>query len=1125
MPVLSQTLNQTTDGEALAFTFMNTPVATQPVTITISATQLDLDGGTEFYDVLLGGATVVAGVNAPLATGVIGGFGNNNTFDFSFTVPAATFNAALFGGSLDLTVALSSAVNVFGGVNAATVTVAYDSGSTEIGARKLSGAQVLLFDNGAFVDTAGSSSSEADNLRAALQSLGHVVTDFTGTTGAALDAALFGKEVIVFPEFEIANFAPSAGFAAELRAFIARGGTLVISGDVDNGDEAFLNSVFGYSLVNGSDSTFGFPDIAKTAAANTVPTFGDDPATLPTANGTYNTTIGSLPSTAKVLYTAPNGDAAVWAAAYGTGQVVFLSFDFFDAAPVGSQDGGWLQVLDSAISVAIDDDFAGDASTTGTIAPGQTRTGTLEVAGDRDWFGTHLIKNLTYTIELRGASTGEGTLSNPFLRVRNATGVELASNDDGPTGFNSLLTFKPTTTGLFFIEAGDFGDNDPGSYTASISLGLGTGGVNTILGTPSDDGVNALGGNDTVNGFDGNDTLFGGAGNDTVNGGNGDDSLFGGPGNDIVSGGTGNDFVNGGEGNDTLNGGEGDDTLIGEGGNDTLNPGAGNDDVSGDAGDDFILGSTGNDRLKGGLGFDIVDYNGLGGPIALRSGGIVDKGALGQDTLGSFDFVTGEIEVLELVIGDASQRNVIDGTSVVGAVNQNIDLEAQTFQSTVVIPAGGFAVGDSFAFSVVNFSDVLGTNNNDTVKGDAGDNLITGEGGNDVIIGSAGNDSLRGGVGFDVVDYSALANAIALKTGGVVDKGALGTDVLGAFDFATGAIEVFEKVIGAVGKRNVIDGTSVVGAVNLTVNLAGKSFSSKVVVPAGGFAVGDSFGFEIENFLDVLGTNNNDVIVGDSLANLLTGAGGNDSINGGGGNDTLDGGVGNDTLNGAAGNDSLDGAAGNDMLIGGDGNDTLKGGAGNDSLNGGNGNDSMEGGAGNDSLLGGGGNDTLKGDFGNDTLKGAGGNDSLDGGGGNDSLEGGVGNDTLIGGAGTDTLFGGAGKDLLIGGSGNDIFKFTAVSDSGPAAQDIILDFTGPGAAVGDKIDLSLIDANLSVAGNQAFVFGSVGIGGVSLVNDVGSTDTLVRLNVNATAAFESIIRIKDGATLASAYTAADFIL
>lgn len=166
--------------------------------------------------------------------------------------------------------------------------------------------------------------------------------------------------------------------------------------------------------------------------------------------------------------------------------------------------------------------------------------------------------------------------------------------------------------------------------------------------------------------------------------------------------------------------------------------------------------------------------------------------------------------------------------------------------------------------------------------------------------------------------------------------------------------------------------------------------------------------------------------------------------------------------------DIINGLGGNDILNARDTNDTLNGGLGNDTLNGNGGNDTLNGDAGNDSLNGGIGNDILNGGSNNDTLNGGIGNDSLNGGTGNDSLNGGTGNDTLIGGSGDDILVGGAGKDTMSDQTGNDIYRYFSTSESTVGAQrDVILDFTRGN----DKLDLSSIDANLNIIGNQAFTF------------------------------------------------------
>ncbi|WP_431861099.1 M10 family metallopeptidase C-terminal domain-containing protein, partial [Azospirillum sp.] len=113
-----------------------------------------------------------------------------------------------------------------------------------------------------------------------------------------------------------------------------------------------------------------------------------------------------------------------------------------------------------------------------------------------------------------------------------------------------------------------------------------------------------------------------------------------------------------------------------------------------------------------------------------------------------------------------------------------------------------------------------------------------------------------------------------------------------------------------------------------------------------------------------------------------------------------------------------------------------------------------------------------------ETIYGYGGDDILTGGAnnsGNHILDGGDGNDTLDGGAWNDVLLGGAGRDSLVGGIGTDVFRFMTVQDS-DSVMDTIADFSG---AQGDRIDLSYIDANPFVNGDQAFVFSTSGLTGV----------------------------------------------
>jgi beta-glucanase (GH16 family) len=104
------------------------------------------------------------------------------------------------------------------------------------------------------------------------------------------------------------------------------------------------------------------------------------------------------------------------------------------------------------------------------------------------------------------------------------------------------------------------------------------------------------------------------------------------------------------------------------------------------------------------------------------------------------------------------------------------------------------------------------------------------------------------------------------------------------------------------------------------------------------------------------------------------------------------------------------------------------------------------------------------------SLSGRDGDDHLYGGAGSDRLVGGSGADRLYGGSGDDTLRGSGSQNYLIGGTGVDKFILTGPSFSKleAASRDVILDFS---KSEGDRIDVSGIDANALVAGNQAFRF------------------------------------------------------
>lgn len=325
------------------------------------------------------------------------------------------------------------------------------------------------------------------------------------------------------------------------------------------------------------------------------------------------------------------------------------------------------------------------------------------------------------------------------------------------------------------------------------------------------------------------------------------------------------------------------------------------------------------------------------------------------------------------------------------------------------------------------------------------------------------------------------------------------------------------------------------------------------------------YGYEDNDTLDGLG--GNDKLYGGDGLDTLWGFTGNDTLYGQAGNDTLDGGSGNDWLDGGDGNDTASYStatagvrieltpethgigqntvgAGFDTLLnienltGSKYNDTLSSeGIDNITLNGRGGIDSLyanysfnfrlNGEAGDDHLVSGHGIGTLNGGAGNDHLESYEGG-VLNGGDGNDVLEAGYifSIDTILNGdAGDDvltilqdggTLNGGSGKDTLTGGLGKDIFDYNAASESLPnASKDVITNFKW---SEGDTIDLSTIDANTLLAGNQAF--------GLEQVSYSTTTGTLSANIIGTSAVPDLQIQVlNDGAPVGDFVVSLDVIL
>lgn len=280
-----------------------------------------------------------------------------------------------------------------------------------------------------------------------------------------------------------------------------------------------------------------------------------------------------------------------------------------------------------------------------------------------------------------------------------------------------------------------------------------------------------------------------------------------------------------------------------------------------------------------------------------------------------------------------------------------------------------------------------------------------------------------------------------------------------------------------------------VGSKNATIDL--RPATLKYEYGGGGwisYAYGIYGGFTIANGVTIekaTGGDGNDTITGNDAANTLKGGAGTDTLTGGAGADVfvVSAGTATDTVTDfQVGSDHID-LGGHNWTVIQQGADTLISVNGAESMllvgvqastvtadsfinPGANLLTPPTAPAGNLLVSGTALNDSFVGTAANETFKGFDGSDVISAGGGNDWLEGGNGADKMSGGLGDDVLIGGAGKDTLTGNGGADTFFFFAASDSLVGSSDLITDFS---QAAGDLIDVSYIDADSTLAGDQAF--------------------------------------------------------
>jgi Ca2+-binding RTX toxin-like protein len=343
---------------------------------------------------------------------------------------------------------------------------------------------------------------------------------------------------------------------------------------------------------------------------------------------------------------------------------------------------------------------------------------------------------------------------------------------------------------------------------------------------------------------------------------------------------------------DHLIGGAAADAMAGYGDADLLEGGGGSDTLRGGYGDDTLAGGAGDDYLYGGEGVDTADYSGADAAIVLQAPGYGTWMARGEgiDWLSQIENVRGG-KFADLIVGTAYANRLEggDGADTLAGGDSSDTLEGGGGDDVVSGDAGddslnGGAGSDIASYgaakaavtvdlsitgpqntqgdgsdSLVSIEGIIGSQFDDTLKGDAQANSLSGGGGADFIDGGDGDDTLAGESGDDVV------------------WGGLGRD------YAIGGAG-FDQINGNVGNDTAHGGEG------------------------GDWVVGG----KDEDLL--YGDAGDDVVYGNLGDDTCYGGDGADWVRGGQGDDVIDGGNGNDWMAGDRGNDTVTGGAGADKF-------------------------------------------------------------------------------------------------------------------------------------------------------------------------------------------------------------------
>lgn len=271
--------------------------------------------------------------------------------------------------------------------------------------------------------------------------------------------------------------------------------TFITPADFETPGDAGGDNVYDFT-VTASDGDFSDSQAVAVTVTDVDETSGNAPVFSSGASQTVSENQTSAyvaravdPDGDTVSYSLSGTDAALFTIDASSGEVRFLATPDFESPSdsggnnvydivVTASDGS--NSNDQAVAITVGDvsseaaDIPEGDTTQIQMVSGGDFTGTLEVAGDRDWVAITLEAGQRYQFDAFGSGGSGVELEDTYIRLYDASGTLIAENDDITLGVNtdSRLGFTATTSGTYYVSVGawepDSGPTLSGQYTLQV---------------------------------------------------------------------------------------------------------------------------------------------------------------------------------------------------------------------------------------------------------------------------------------------------------------------------------------------------------------------------------------------------------------------------------------------------------------------------------------------------------------------------------------------------------------------------------------------------------------------------------------------------------------------------------